>query len=124
MPLMTKTIPLRSNVTLYRFISITIAGALLNIGFYFILFVVTPIFSGIIVGFLLGRVREGAVSGFVSSIIAFLPLLFYLAPLLMPIPTPNLEFYIALVFSALIFSILGLVSGIIGALISMKARQH
>ncbi len=121
---MTETIPLRSNITLYRFIAITIAGALLNIGFYFILFVLTPIFSGIVVGFLLGHVREGAVAGFTSSLIAFLPLLFYLAPLLIPFPTPDLGFYIALVSSSLFFSVLGLVSGIIGALISMKARQR
>ncbi len=122
---MNETTALRANVSLYRLIGIIVAGALLNIGFYFILFILTPIFSGFIVGYLLGRIKEGAIAGFGSSFIAFLPLLFYLAPLLMPqTPSADVGFYIAIIFSVLFFSFIGMVGGIIGSLIHMRTRSH
>ncbi|MFW9932907.1 MAG: DUF5518 domain-containing protein [Candidatus Thorarchaeota archaeon] len=123
---MTETPSLRLNIPVFRLIAIVTAGALLNIGFYFILFIATPVLSGMVVGFLLSRTREGAIAGFTSSLISFLPLLLFIAPLLLSLnPVSDLgSFYLALLLYSLILSFIGLVAGVIGSLIGARTHRN
>lgn len=54
-----------------RFISITFAGFLLNLGLFIILFIFTPIAAGLVVGYLLRDSRDGLISGLVGSTTSF-----------------------------------------------------
>ena len=65
------SIPIRRG----RIIALILAAAMLNVGLYFLLYIFTPIVSGLIVGFLLGRKKEGGIISFIGSFVSFLPML-------------------------------------------------
>lgn len=122
---MTESYSLQLRTPFFRFVAITVAGALLNVGFYFMLFIFTPVLSGLIVGFILAKIKEGAISGFLSSVLSFLPLLLYVAPLLLienPVSDTS-AFYVALVFYALVLSLFGMLCGILGSAIGRRVRM-
>ncbi len=110
---------------MFRVVALIVAGALLNIGFYFMLFILTPILSGIVVGFVLARRKDGAVAGFFSSFVSFLPLHLYIAPALLEVnPVPDIgAFYLALVLYVLLLSTISLVCGILGSTIARRFRS-
>ena len=115
----------KDRMHLYRVIALIVAGALLNIGTYFLLFILTPLLSGAVVGFLLGKKKDGALAGFLSSIVSFLPLQLILAPLLlMENPVSDYgAFYLALLVYVLILSVFGLIGGVIGAFLGESVRK-
>ncbi len=109
-----------------QFIIIIVAGAMLNIGLYSMLFIFTPLLSGLVVGFLLLEIKNGAVGGFISSFAAFTPFLLYLSPGLLALnPTSDLvSFYLAIMAYVLLLSLAGLVAGAIGGAIGRRASSN
>lgn len=115
-----------------RFLAAIIAGALLNVGLYFLLYIFTPLVTGFVIGFLLKKYRDGILASFVSSFISFLAMLLYSAPALIDEMvssgqatleeiTANLPlFYIQLGFSALLLSLIGIIGGLIGVYIGNR----
>jgi hypothetical protein len=61
-------------------IGIILAGALLNLGLYFILFFLAPVVSGAVVGYLIPKLRRALIGSFISGIVAYLPLQLLTAP--------------------------------------------
>ncbi len=125
-----------SRVNRNRFIASTIAGALLNVGLYFLLYIFTPLVTGIVVGFLLRKYREGSIAAFIGSFLTFLSMLLYSLPALIDQMISsgqatldeimaNLPWlYVQIGFSALLLSILGLAGGLIGAYIGRHALSQ
>lgn len=110
----------------FQFIIIIVAGAMLNIGLYSMLFFFTPLLSGLVVGFLLREIRNGAVGGFISSFAAFTPFLLYLSQGLLALnPTSDLvSFYLAVMAYVLLLSLAGLVAGAIGGAVGRRASRN
>lgn len=113
-------------VSPFQFAIITVAGAMLNIGLYFMLFFFTPLLSGLVVGFLLRETRKGAVGGFISSFVAFTPFLLYLSQGLLALnPTSDLvSFYLAIMAYVLLLSLAGLITGALGGAIGRRATSN
>jgi hypothetical protein len=109
-----------------QFIAIVAAGAMLNIGLYFVLFFFTPLLSGLVVGFVLRKLRNGAVAGFISSFAAFTPFLLYLSQgLLVLNPTSDLvSFYLAVMTYVFLLSLAGSVCGVLGGAIGRRASSN
>ncbi len=64
----------------FAIIGIIVAGALFNLGLYFILFFIAPIVAGAVVGYLVPNLRKVVLGSFLSGIIAYLPLQLLTAP--------------------------------------------
>jgi len=64
----------------FAVIGIIFAGALFNLGLYFILFFLAPIVSGAVVGYLIPNLRRALLGSFLSGIISYLPLQLLTAP--------------------------------------------
>ncbi len=109
-----------------RIVALIIAAAMLNVGLYGLLYIFTPLVSGVIIGFLVARPKEGSLFSFLGSLFSFLPMLIVSAPALIDsmissglILASELTallpwIYTQLVISALILSFIGLVGGLVG----------
>ncbi|MCK5151996.1 MAG: DUF5518 domain-containing protein [Candidatus Thorarchaeota archaeon] len=109
-----------------RIVALIVAAAMLNVGLYFLLDIFTPLVSGMIVGFLVSRPKEGALFSFLGSLFSFLPMLLVAVPayidnqisigqILASELTVMLPWiYTLFVISGLILSLIGLVGGFIG----------
>ncbi|MFW9907950.1 MAG: hypothetical protein ACFFEF_05190 [Candidatus Thorarchaeota archaeon] len=113
---------------------IVIAAALLNVGLYFLLYIFTPFVSGIIIGYLIKKSKEGALASFAGSLVSFLPMLLLIAPAIIDSLVSsgqatlaeiyeNLSwFYLQLVVSGLILSAVGFFGGYVGGLLGKRIR--
>ena len=115
-----------------RVVALIIAAAMLNVGLYFLLYIFTPLVSGVIVGILVARRKEGALFSFLGSLFSFLPMLLVTAPALIDTMISSGQIlaselsailpwiYTQLVISALILSSIGLVRGFIGGYVGRQ----
>jgi hypothetical protein len=97
---------------------VIIAGALLNIGFYFLLFIFAPIIAGIASGFLLLNPKEGSIGGFMASIVAYIPL-FTILELLFP----RGDTILAILGAAILLAVVGSVGGAVGGFLSKRTTS-
>jgi predicted membrane metal-binding protein len=101
-----------------RFILMILATVLLNFGLFFILNFLAPFVTGIIIGFLIAKKRDGVVVGFIGSILSYI-IVFVLSEWLLGFTSAPLNVAIAV----LIMGALGAAGGLIGSVISTKVRS-
>jgi hypothetical protein len=91
---------------------------LLNIGLFFILNFLAPLVTGLIVGFLIVKIRDGVAVGFIGTILSY-SIVFVIAEWFIGFTTPLLDVAIAV----LIMGGIGTGGGLIGSLISTRIRR-
>ena len=109
-----------------------LATAFFNIGFFPITYILTPLFAGIVCGFLVASTKRGVLGGYLGAFIAFLPLEILTAPALMDYLVQNgtltmaeiqemiLAFYLLLILAASLISILGAIGGMLGSRLKLR----
>ena len=95
-----------------RFFAIVAAGILLNLGLFFIVIFGAPLIVGIMSSYILGSRKNGIVSAFLSSLIAY-SLMFIVTGFATDIPV--------FVAAVLIMCFIAVVGGIIGAAIGKRS---
>jgi hypothetical protein len=90
---------------------------LLNFGLFFILNFLAPLVTGLVVGFLVVKIRDGVSVGFIGTILSYC-IIFVIAEWFVGFTTPLLDVAIAV----LIMGGIGAGGGLIGSLIS--TRMH
>jgi len=115
-----------------RYGLVILATAFLNIGLFPITYILTPLISGIVCGFLVVSTKRGVLGGYLGAFIAFVPLEILTAPTLMDylvqsgiltmaeIQEMILAFYLLLILAAALISILGATGGLLGS--KLKCR--
>ncbi|MFX1481874.1 MAG: hypothetical protein ACFFCP_01650 [Promethearchaeota archaeon] len=94
-----------------------LVGVLLNVGLFFILAILAPLVSGLVVGFFLGQPQKGTVVGFLGAAISYTLILWV---------TESLTGYnteLTLLFSAvLLMSLFGSFGGFLGSVIRTRTK--
>ncbi|TFG14506.1 hypothetical protein EU537_03555 [Candidatus Thorarchaeota archaeon] len=116
----------------FAVIGIIVAGALLNIGLYFILFFIAPILVGAVVGYLMHILHRALLGSFLSGLLAYLPLELLTAPTYIQylvdegvysvneIAQNLANIYFQLISASVILALLCLVGGYLGLLIRRR----
>ena len=91
---------------------------LLNFGLFFILNFLAPLVTGLVVGFLIAKIRYGVAVGFIGNILSYC-IVFVMTEWFIGFTTPLLDVAIAV----LIMGGIGAGGGLIGSLISMRMRS-
>jgi len=104
----------RIDDTSMRFFAIVAAGILLNLGLFFMVIFGAPLIVGIVSSYILGNRKNGMISAFLSSLIAY-SLMFIVTGFATDIPV-----FIAAV---LIMCFIAVVGGFIGAIIHKKTVE-
>lgn len=108
------TTTLRRQDAYIRAFAITAAGFLLNIGLFFILGILTSLFVGVIVGYIVGEKWTSPTVGSLSALIAY-SIMF---------PLTNVDSELVVVLEAVaIMVVLGLLGGYLGEYIMKKSRS-
>ncbi len=92
-----------------KFISITFAGFLLNLGLFIILFIFTPIAAGLVVGYLLRDTRDGLLSGLVAGTTSFAALFVTTEAILGFTGEPTF-----VIVAVILMGVIGAIGGLIG----------
>ncbi|MCF2136458.1 MAG: hypothetical protein K9W43_04375 [Candidatus Thorarchaeota archaeon] len=95
-----------------RFIGLTVACAFLNIGLYFMMYFLTPILAGTVVGFLLGHKKQSPMSGAFGALGAYIALFTYVS-----MTTSLQSGLVEIVVASLLLAGVGFIGGIIGMFI-------
>ncbi|MFX1559822.1 MAG: hypothetical protein ACFFBL_04495 [Promethearchaeota archaeon] len=95
-----------------------LAIVLFNFGLFFILNFLAPIVTGIIVGFLTTRIRDGMVVGFLGTVLSYC-IIFVISEWFLGFTTPAIDVAVAV----LIMGLLGAGGGLMGAFLSMRMRS-
>ena len=98
-----------SNVHTVRFVGLTIACALLNVGLYFLMWIVTPVIAGMVSGYLIDHRVRSAFSGAAGAVIAYVPLFLYIEAV-----TSFEANIITTLAAAGIMALVGAIGGLIG----------
>lgn len=101
-----------------RFAMMILVTILLNFGMFFILNFLAPLITGVIVGFLLVKIRDGISVSFSGTIISYF-IIFLISEWFLGFRNTALDIAIAI----LIMGILGTAGGIIGSIISVKVKR-
>ncbi|MGY5856140.1 MAG: hypothetical protein RTS72_06020 [Candidatus Thorarchaeota archaeon] len=101
-----------------RLMLMILATILLNFGLFFILNFLAPLVTGIIIGFLVAKIRDGFIVGFVGTILSY-SIVFVIAEWFVGFTTPVLD----VIGAVLIMGGIGAVGGLIGSIISTKVRS-
>lgn len=97
-----------------RAFAITAAGFLLNIGLFFILGILTSLFVGVIVGYIIGERWNSPIAGSLSALIAY-SIMF---------PITNVDSSLIIIVEAIaIMAVLGLIGGYFGEYIRKKTAN-
>jgi hypothetical protein len=104
-------ITVNSKDRLIRFWGLVLAAALLNVGLYIVLWVAAPLVSGFICGYFMLNPKWGALGGFLGSVVATTPLLFFLES----IASSGADIY-SILTAAIILSVIGALGGLIGGM--------
>ncbi|MHA2395264.1 MAG: hypothetical protein ACXAC0_01035 [Candidatus Thorarchaeota archaeon] len=91
---------------------------LLNFGLFFILNFLAPLVTGLVVGFLVVKIRDGVVVGFIGTILSYC-MVFVIAEWFIGFTTP----FVDVALAVLIMGGIGAGGGLIGSLISTKIRS-
>jgi hypothetical protein len=95
-----------------RFLAAIIAVAFLNVGLYFLLYVLAPLISGLICGLIMREEKKGFLVGYIGSILAYFPLFVFLEAI-----SPSTSSDLLVTFLAAgIISFLGGIGGFLGAI--------
>ncbi|NHJ13810.1 MAG: hypothetical protein EAX95_09035 [Candidatus Thorarchaeota archaeon] len=100
---------------LLRFFGITLAVVLLNVGFYFILWLFAAVVAGAVGGFFIMKAKTGSLVGFTGSLFAYLPLLMVLESI-----APTGADIFSIILAVLILSLLGSLGGFIGGIVGKR----
>jgi len=101
-----------------RLLLMILATILLNLGLFFVLYFLAPLVTGIIIGFLVAKIRDGFVVGFIGTIFSYI-LVFVLSEWVLGFTSAPLDVAIAV----LIMGVIGAAGGLIGSAISTKFRS-
>ncbi|MFW9889287.1 MAG: hypothetical protein ACFFER_13960 [Candidatus Thorarchaeota archaeon] len=104
---------------LIRFLGLVFAAALLNIGLYVILWVAAPLVSGVICGYFMLSPKWGAIGGFLGSVVATTPLLFFLESL-----SSSGADFVSIFIAAIILSLIGALGGFIGGMMGLRTQKQ
>ena len=91
---------------------------LFNFGLFFILNFLAPIVTGLMVGFLISKIREGVAVSFLGTVLSYC-LVFLISEWFLGFTTPLIDVGVAV----LIMGGLGAGGGLIGSLISARLRS-
>ncbi len=100
-----------------RFFLMILATVMLNFGLFFILNFLAPLVAGLIVGFLVAKMRDGVVIGFLGNVFSY-SIIFVISQWFLGFVDAPLDVVIAV----LIMGALGAVGGLTGSVISKKTR--
>lgn len=101
-----------------RFAMMILVTILLNLGLFFILNFLAPLVTGVIVGFLLAKIKNGISVSFSGTIISYF-IIFMISEWFLGFSNTPLDITIAI----LIMGIIGTAGGIIGSIISVKVKS-
>nr|KXH74165.1 MAG: hypothetical protein AM325_06705 [Candidatus Thorarchaeota archaeon SMTZ1-45] len=101
-----------------RFGMMILVVILLNFGFFFILNFLTPLVTGVIVGFMVARIKNGITISFIGTIFSYF-IVFLVSEWLLSFRNNPLDVAIAI----LIMGLIGAAGGLIGSIISIKIRK-
>jgi hypothetical protein len=94
------------------------AVVLLNFGLFFLLYFLAPLVSALIIGYIVARIRDGVVIGFVGTALSYI-LVFFITEWFIGFSTPIID----VILAVLIMSAIGAVGGLIGSTISSRSRK-
>jgi hypothetical protein len=114
-----EAISISSRNDMYRFLGLVLATALLNVGLYVVIFVLAPLFAGMVCGFFLVSPKWGTLGGFLGSACANIPFLIWLES----ISSTGADM-LSIILAAMILSAIGAVGGLIGGMIGVKSRNR
>ena len=106
------------DVPVVRLTLMVLATILLNFGLFFILNLLAPLVTGLIIGFLVVKVRDGFVVGFIGTILSYF-IVFLISEWFIGFTTP----FIDVALAVLIMGGIGAGGGLIGSLISSRMRS-
>ena len=106
------------DVPVVRLTLLVLVVILFNFGLFFILNFHAPIVTGLIVGFLISRIREGVAVSFLGTVLSYF-LVFVISEWFLGFTTPFIDVAVAVV----IMGVLGAGGGLIGSLISTRIRS-
>ena len=106
------------DVPVVRLTLLVLVVILFNFGLFFILNFLAPIVTGLIVGFLISRIREGVAVSFLGTVLSYF-LVFVISEWFLGFTTPFIDVAVAVV----IMGVLGAGGGLIGSLISTRIRS-
>jgi hypothetical protein len=95
-----------------------LATVLLNFGLFLILNFLAPLVTGIIIGFLVAKIRDGVAVGFVGTILSYC-IVFIISEWFLGFSNTPVDIAVAV----LIMGAIGTLGGLIGAIISTKVRS-
>ncbi|MFW9845757.1 MAG: hypothetical protein ACFFD6_03330 [Candidatus Thorarchaeota archaeon] len=107
-----------NQMTLVRFIGITLAATLLNVGLYIVMYISAPLFAGFVCGFFLLNSKWGAAGGFLGAFLAYLPFLMILES----IASTGADF-LSILLAVLLLSLIGLIGGALGGIAGIRYKQ-
>lgn len=101
-----------------RFLMITGAAFLLNLGLFIILFLFTPLAAGLVAGYLLQNTRDGWISGLVGSTIAFSALFVVTEAIIGFTSEP-----ITVIAAVVLMGAIGALGGLLGGYLASRGRK-
>ncbi|MFW9834536.1 MAG: hypothetical protein ACFFEK_11110 [Candidatus Thorarchaeota archaeon] len=115
---MERTSRSRLDAPAVRFLLMVAVVILLNFGLFFMLNFLAPLVTGLIVGFLLAKIRDGLAIGFVGTVLSYC-LVFLISEWFLNFSTPIID----VVGAVIIMGAIGAFGGLIGSLISSRFRK-
>ena len=106
------------DVPIVRLLMMIFATVLLNFGLFFILNFLAPLVSGIFIGFLVVKIRDGVIVSLIGTILSYI-IVFVISEWFLGFTSAPLDVAIAV----LIMGVIGSVGGLIGSVVSTKARS-
>lgn len=64
-------VPTRQGSLTERFILLVLVAILLNVGLFFVLVLIAPLVSGLVVGYFLEEYKKGTLAGFIGAILSY-----------------------------------------------------
>ncbi|MFW9769055.1 MAG: hypothetical protein ACFFF9_02795 [Candidatus Thorarchaeota archaeon] len=98
-------------------ILLILAAILLNVGLFIVLVIFAPFVSGLIVGYLSGKAKEGTGVGFIGALLSYFTIML-LTEFLTGFPTDPL----IILSSILLMGVIGALGGILGAWIRTRTK--
>lgn len=106
------------DVPVVRFVLLVLATILLNFGLFFVLNFLAPLVTGCIIGFLVAKMRDGLIIGFVGTVLSY-SIVFVISEWFLGFTNTPLDIAIAV----LIMGFIGAFGGLIGSLFASRTRK-
>ncbi len=105
-------------VRVARLLALIMAGVLLNVGLYSILWFVTPFVAGAVVGYLLVKLEDAVAGSSIGAILAYIPLFMLTSNL-----SGQQADFVAIGVAALLMAAIAILGGILGNTIQRRSLQ-